>query len=104
MTTADLDPAAHRLRLSLSGEIDLLTVPGAFVGVIDAQPWPGDVVTLDMSEVTFIDSTGLSMLLKVSQYLEGMGSRLALTNPSAPVMRLLTMVGLTEYFPIIEDD
>ena len=104
MTTADLDPAAHRLRLSLSGEIDLLTVPGVFVGVIDAQPWPGDVVTLDMSEVTFIDSTGLSMLLKVSQYLEGMGSRLALTNPSAPVMRLLTMVGLTEYFPIIEDD
>lgn len=100
MTTSDLDPAAHRLRLRLGGEIDIATVPHAFSGIIDAQPWPGDVVTLDMSDVTFIDSTGISMLLRISEYLGGMGSRLALANPSATLMRLLTTVGLTEHFPI----
>ena len=78
-----LDPAAHRLRLSLRGEINLLTVPRAFARVVEAQPWPGDIVTIDMSDVTFIDSTGLSMLLHVGEYLDGMGSHLVLGDPSA---------------------
>jgi anti-sigma B factor antagonist len=100
LTTSDLDPAAHRLRLSVGGEIDIATASRLFSGIIDAQPWPGDVVTLDMNNVTFMDSSGISMLLKVSEYLDGMGARLTLANPSSAVMRLLVTVGLTEHFGI----
>lgn len=99
MTASGLDPA-HRFRLALGGEIDIATAPGAVAGVIDARPSPGDVVTLDMSEVSFIDSTGISMLLSVNEYLHGIGCQLAIANPSAPLMRVLAMVGLSEHFPI----
>jgi anti-sigma B factor antagonist/stage II sporulation protein AA (anti-sigma F factor antagonist) len=100
LTTSDTEPAAHRLRLSLRGEIDVSSAPSAFGAVIDAEAWPGDVVTLDMSEVCFIDSNGISMLLKVREYLDAMGCQFAVANPSAPLMRVLTMVGLTEHLPI----
>ena len=100
MTASDLDRAGHRLRLSLRGEIDVSTAPSAFGAVIDTEPWPGDVVTLDMSDVSFIDSNGISMLLKVRQYLDAMGCQLVVANPSAPLVRVLTMAGLTEHFPI----
>ena len=103
MTSLGLDPTAHRLRLALCGEIDVATVDDAFTKVLEVQPVPGDVVTLDMSEVTFIDSTGLALLLQVGEYLGGMESQLALANPSAPVMRLLTLVNLTEHVPIESD-
>jgi anti-sigma B factor antagonist len=66
------------------------------------MPSPGDVVTLDMSEVTFIDSTGISMLVKSRGHLEGMGCRLVLAKPSPPVVRVLAMVGLTEQF-LVDD-
>ena len=43
------------------------------------------------------------MLLKARNYLDGMGCQLTIANPSAPVMRLLALVDLTERFPL-EDD
>jgi anti-anti-sigma factor len=103
LTTSDLDPAAHRLRLSLSGELDVATVRQMFVNVVDAMPWPGDAVSLDMSDVGFIDSSGVSMLLNVRNYLDGMGCRLSLANPSQPLMRLLELLELTELFSIESD-
>jgi hypothetical protein len=47
---------------------------------VRADPSTGDVVTLDLSDVEFIDSSGVSMLL-IRSYLDGIGCRFALTNP-----------------------
>ena len=66
---------------------------------MDANPRPGDAVTLDLSDVDFIDSSGVSMLLKIQSYLDGMGCRFALANPSAPVVRVLALLGLTDKLP-----
>jgi anti-anti-sigma factor len=103
LTTSELDPAVHRLCLSLSGELDIGTVPDAFTAVIEAQPCPGNVVILDMSAISFIDSAGLVMLLNVREYLHGMGCQLTIANPTALLTSLLAIVNLTEHFPIETD-
>jgi anti-sigma B factor antagonist len=95
----DLD-ATPRVRLALHGEIDAATARNGISLLMDADPCPGDAVTLDLSDVVFIDSSGVSMLLKTRSYLGGMGCRFALASPSAPVVRILTNLGLTEEFPI----
>ena len=59
----DLD-ATPRVRLSLHGEIDAATARNGIALLMDANPSPGDSVTLDLSDVEFIDSSGVSMLLK----------------------------------------
>ena len=97
MATSDSNSSAHVV-VVLRGAIDVATVHDAFERVLRAGPSPGGVVTLDLSEVDFIDSIGVSMFLEVQRYLDAMGCRLALANPSAPVMRLLTLLGLTDMF------
>lgn len=104
MTTSDLGQFSHRVRLALDGELDVATASDALARVIDALPARGDLLTLDLRDVTFLDSSGISMLIKASDYLEGMGCHLSLANPSDPVIRVLTMVGLGEHFPIDIDD
>ena len=94
---SELD-STPRVRLALHGEIDAATTRSGLDLVLIADPRPGDAVTLDLSDVDFIDSSGVSMLLKIRSYLDGMGCRFALADPSAPVVRVLSLLGLTETF------
>jgi anti-sigma B factor antagonist len=96
-----VDPAVsvRVRRVALSGEIDVATAPKVLADVIAVDPSPGDVVTLDLGDVEFIDSRGVVMLLKAQTYIDGMGCQLTLANPSDPVKRVLEVLGLTEQFP-----
>ena len=94
---SDLDATPH-VRLALHGEIDAATARNGLDLLLRADPNPGDAITLDLSDVEFIDSSGVSMLLKIRSYLDGMGCRFALANPSPPVVRVLALLGLTEHF------
>jgi len=98
LATSDQDPSAHCVHVALSGEIDAATAPDAFARVIYAMPKRGDTVALDLRDVVFMDSKGVSMLLKVKDYLAVMGCRLVVTDPSAQVVRVLTLLGLDGVF------
>lgn len=80
--------------LWLVGEIDLVTVPGLTDDVRAALPdhLTGPVV-LDLSRVTFMDLSGLRMLLRLQSELSVRGVRLVLRAPSPPVALLLRVVG-----------
>jgi anti-anti-sigma factor len=97
LTTSDLGRTAHRVRLPLSGEIDA-PAPDAFAHIVDARRAPGDRVVLHLSDVAFIGSTGMSMLLKARSYFAWMGSRRAVANPSASVARVLATLDVAERF------
>ena len=90
--------ATPHVRLALHGEIDASNARSGLDLLLTADPCPGAAVTLDLSDVDFIDSSGVSMLLKIRSYLDGMGCRFALANPSPPVVRVLTILGLTDEF------
>ncbi len=66
----------------------------------DGTP-PG--VTLDLANVTFIDSSGLRSLLAANREALERGGVLRLRHPSAGVRRLLQITGTDEHFTI-EDD
>ena len=75
----------------LDGEIDLAT-SGWLRGVL-AELQPGMPLTLDMASVSFMDSSGIRVLLSIS------GDRdLTLVNPSERVHAVLEMSGLLERF------
>ena len=75
--------------LMVSGEIDMATAP-AFRAVIEQSKSLGAAVVVDLSGVTFMDSSGLHVLVTVHTQRVPMCVR----NPSAQVDRLLTMTGL----------
>jgi stage II sporulation protein AA (anti-sigma F factor antagonist) len=59
-------------------------------------------VVLDLRTVTFVDSTGIHLLLAHKQRLEDSGGHLRILANTAPVIRLLDLAGLTEAFDLDE--
>ena len=53
-----------------------------------------DLVIVDCSAITFIDSSGLSVFAAARQELNAAGRGIRLENPSAPVKRLLEITDM----------
>ena len=94
----EIRPDRARVIVALRGELDLASVDNvrATIGHLYADDW--QAVVLDLRELTFIDSTGLSMLLDAERTARRHGATFAIANGSTDVERLLAVVGLTEHF------
>jgi anti-anti-sigma factor len=94
----DLQPGPGEGELLLSGELDVSTTPSldARLRATDA----GGVVTLDLAGLTFIDSSGLRVLIAHHQRFESAGGRLQLANVSSRASRLLEMAGLSDHLHV----
>ncbi len=76
------------------GELDLTTVPLLEQRLIEVLP-EGETV-LDLSRVSFIDSTGIALLVSISATAREPGWRLELRDPSPHVDRLISLTGVAE--------
>lgn len=88
--------------IHLTGDIDMETAPvllDAVHRVLAAGPDAPDVV-VDMAELTFMDSVGLSTMVMASHDVAALGKRLTLRNVPERTERLLEMTKLDEVFPI----
>lgn len=89
--------------LHVVGEIDSSTV-GDLVARLTPLPGEAGDIVLDLSEVRFIDSSGLRALIETHRQAAENGRRLVLKDPSAIVNRLLDISGLTTYLNIRADE
>ncbi len=85
-------------RIALTGEIDAHTAALLREALVPG-PDTGDL-RVDVSGVTFIDSSGLRVVLEVHQTLGRDGRRLVLLDPSKPVARLVELAGLVSHLHI----
>jgi anti-sigma B factor antagonist len=94
----DHDPIDDGHLVVASGEIDIAATPRLSTVLAMAATRPGGRVVLDLSEVTFIDSTALGTILKAAAQFDESGTLLAVVVPDGPVRRLLAMTNLTQRF------
>ena len=59
-------------------------------------------MVIDLSDVTFIDSTGLRSILRYWNDVRGRGFELAIVPGSAQVQRVLTATGVDKVLPTVE--
>ena len=85
--------------IELAGELDFGTAPH-LEAVLDRLLVIPDHIIVDVSELTFIDSTGLRLLMRASTLVEG---RIWLRGPSRQILRLLDISGLSKSFCLDED-
>jgi anti-anti-sigma factor len=94
MDQLEIVPTQEPFGLRLAGEIDMATAPALqealLVTLADGRP-----VTVDMKDVTFIDSSGLKVIVSAAAET---ASREPLTvkDPSAVVRRVLELFGLEQ--------
>jgi anti-anti-sigma factor len=84
---------------SISGEIDASTVPH-LVDAFERLPEHDGAVVLDLQDVSFIDSSGLRVLISLVERAGEGGRAVEITNPSNSVVRLLEITGLSTMFGI----
>ncbi|HEY6474731.1 MAG TPA: STAS domain-containing protein [Acidimicrobiales bacterium] len=76
---------------SLRGELDASTVPGLAEQLISDA---GSLVVLDLSQLTFIDSSGLGAIHAARQRVINDGGILVVCRPNPTVHRVLEITGL----------
>lgn len=105
---ARLDVEIHtqpeRAILLLHGELDMAT-EGQLREVAVAQLAQGDLskLELDMADVTFLDSTGVSALVALRKDATERGIDMQIVAASHRAARVLTIVGLAEHFGLPPD-
>jgi anti-anti-sigma factor len=86
--------------VTLSGEIDLRNAGTITEAVTTCSAAGRSSITLDMGEVTFMDSQGLQALLVARQQLADAGGLLVLRRSPESVLTLLDVCGVRELFSI----
>jgi anti-sigma B factor antagonist len=92
VTTADRQPGCREVQIE--GELDL-AVAGQLDEVLSAAADECDHVLVDLSSCSFIDSSGIAVILRAHKRMEQDGGRLAVCTPTDQVLRVLSMTGLT---------
>jgi anti-sigma B factor antagonist len=82
--------------LHVSGEVDMATAPAFRDAALLAIVEHGPSLTLDLSRVTFMDSTGLHVLVATYRRVGVHGGTLRLRNIPDIVRKLLRVTGLDE--------
>ena len=95
----DHGPDVHVLHVV--GELDTLTAPLLQVRLLEQQAQVGHVV-LDLSDVTFLGSAGLAVLVGAKDDADSRGCRLQVVPGSRIVKRALEATGLMPLFTIAD--
>lgn len=89
--------------LIVRGEIDALTTPQLQSGVDELLAGSEERAVLDLSEVGFLASSGLAVLIRAAQLLADRGSRLRLVVATRAVRRPLQVTGSDQLFDLFDD-
>jgi anti-sigma B factor antagonist len=85
--------------IAVQGELDLATAPRLKWPLVDAIDSGARVLIVDLTGVTFMDSTALGVLIGIRRTLK-LGSRLAIVCTDPEVLKIFEISGLDAVFQI----
>jgi anti-sigma B factor antagonist len=89
------------ITVEVSGEVDVASTPAmrSYLNECLAQGYTE--VTLDLTSLTFIDSSGLGVVVGVINQLRHQNGRLIIRNPPPIAVQVLRISGLTSFLEIV---
>jgi anti-anti-sigma factor len=96
----DRDGGVHVL---LRGELDLSTVAKVQEELRRVEASAPPLVVLDLSGLTFLDSTGLRCLITADERAREQGRRLVIVRGPDPVQRVFSITRLEDHLEIVDD-
>ncbi|MFE1782276.1 STAS domain-containing protein [Streptomyces sp. NPDC059506] len=107
----ELTVAVHRergnaVRVTVAGDLDYNTAPELRRALDDVPFTPGVHVVLDLSALTFCDSSGITVLVAAHRLATDAGGSVSLAAVPPAVARIFGITGLDQVFtlhPTVED-
>ncbi|GII78925.1 anti-sigma factor antagonist [Sphaerisporangium rufum] len=97
--TVDVETAGPVRTLTLAGELDHGGAPHLQQALDDAYTCGCRQLIIDLTGLSFCDSTGISVLLGARRVMAARRGDLALAGVNARVERIFRLIGLAEAFP-----
>jgi anti-sigma B factor antagonist len=98
-----VEESPEQILVRITGELDLATSPALEEKIERLGPWRATVV-LDLTGVSFMDSTGLRVLWSIRQGVAEAGGKLVIGSASRSVFRVLQTTKLDKIFELAEAD
>ncbi|MER7276710.1 STAS domain-containing protein [Dactylosporangium sp. NPDC000244] len=99
--------ATHRrnghAHLVLTGELDLDTAPSLLTAVVAELDTGAREVVVDLTHLSFIDSSGLGTLVGCWRRAKNVGAELVVAHPNEDVRVTLEITGLDQILPITSE-
>ncbi|WP_170006305.1 anti-sigma factor antagonist [Bacillus fonticola] len=92
----DVKEAEQHIHINVGGEIDAYTAPELKGILMPKAEQTGVHMIVDLSNVTYMDSTGLGVFVGVFKTVKAQKGELRLTGLSARLSRLFTITGLAD--------
>ncbi|MFD2043845.1 STAS domain-containing protein [Ornithinibacillus salinisoli] len=89
-----------KILVHLSGEIDVYTAPKLKDTLLQLTSNNGNDIQVDLSQVSYMDSTGLGVFISALKSAKESGSTVTLVNLRERVLRLFQITGLDQIIDI----
>ena len=86
--------------VTISGELDLASAPALHQGLQKTASLGVREVICDLSQLAYMDSTGLSVIISAHKRMESEGTALVLLSPRPSVERVLDITGVKEFLTV----
>jgi anti-sigma B factor antagonist len=94
-------PQRSQVVLPISGDLDVAGATAAHKQLLGLAPYPGDQLVLDLSAVTFVDSTGIRLILLAREHAARHGAGFVVVRGPETVMQVLELVGLDQQLDFV---
>lgn len=90
--------------MNLCGELDMgTTTPLQEASKAAVAGGDYDTLVFDLTQLTFIDSTGLHLLTEVHREMAAKGGSTRVVCPNANLLKVFELTGLTSYLTIVPE-
>lgn len=103
MVTSDVRRNGKDLTFEVAGDVDwdaVLTLEPLWERAID-EGEPADV-TIDLTRVRFVDSTGISLLTSAVERVRARGAEVRILKPEAHVFRVFEITEVDDVLPFVD--
>ena len=101
---ASVTPVDGAVGVQLAGELDLATVADAEQAIARARRETPGPLRLDLSQLTFLDSSGLRLVIKIDAACRADGCDLEIQPGPRGVQRVFELAGVLEMLPFVSPD
>jgi anti-sigma B factor antagonist len=86
--------------LRVTGELDLETAPQMLAAVEPYLSAGSEPIVIDLGGLAFIDSSGLSAMVRVNQRMTAAKRPFSIVAPAPPVAKVFEITGLDKMLPL----
>ena len=90
-----------RLTVALTGEIDHHCAKKYILAITaKIEAYTPDLCVLDFRDVTFMDSSGIALIVKTGRMMKELGGRAWIENPATQPRRVIDASGIDRLIPV----